>query len=128
MKPYFFQFMTLLDKIRRFLEMFVRKEEIPLGDVRYFIQTPCGSYPATHFLITEYGLEFLYDDVLSVYFSQHQTMVHDFESGVTTEDFEAVMKEAEKRREEYKKNIIEKIKIQQQQFSKVGKVDDREYV
>ncbi len=79
---------------------------------RYFIETPLGSFPATHFLITDYGLEFLYDGVLSVYFSATQCIVHDFNSGVKGEDFDNIKKEIAKRREEYQQKIEERLKSQ----------------
>lgn len=118
--------MSILSRIKRLFGCETEEEYPSIEGMRYYIQTPVGDFPASHFLVTEYGIEFLYEGVLSVYFSQHQTLVHDFESGVTGSDFEAVMKEAEKRREEFKKNVREKMKQQQQASAIKVKDSDRE--
>lgn len=120
--------MSILSRIKRLFGCGSAEEEdcFPVDGMRYYIQTPVGNFPASHFLVTEYGIEFLYEGVLSVYFSQHQTLVHDFESGVTGSDFEAVMKEAERQREEFKKNVREKMKQQQQVNAVKVKAFDRE--
>lgn len=118
--------MSILSRIKRLFGCETEEEYPSIEGMRYYIQTPVGNFPASHFLVTEYGIEFLYEGVLSVYFSQHQTLVHDFESGVTGSDFEAVMKEAERQREEFKKNVREKMKQQQQASAIKVKASDRE--
>jgi len=118
--------MSILSRIKRLFGCETEEEYPSIEGIRYYIQTPVGNFPASHFLVTEYGIEFLYEGVLSVYFSQHQTLVHDFESGVTGSDFEAVMKEAERQREEFKKNVREKMKQRQQASAIKVKDSDRE--
>ena len=118
--------MSILSRIKRLFGCETEEEYPSIEGIRYYIQTPVGNFPASHFLVTEYGIEFLYEGVLSVYFSQHQTLVHDFESGVTGSDFEAVMKEAERQREEFKKNVREKMKQRQQANAVKVKASDRE--